>query len=132
MKNRSQNEKNISVSKNLVTDNAYTQIDVIGNLTKVQKWMTECESFIIYGTGCDAEYIWNCVPSGQKKKILFCDKKAEKVTYKFKNKKVVCPDDLKTVFCDKPVLIATRMYGKEVYCELCRNGISDNRIMVII
>ena len=92
----------------------------------------EHSHFIVYGTGRDASYIWDNIKIEREHIFAFCDKKANIESYTFHEKEVIKPEELKTKYLEMPILLSTRLYNKEIYSELCRMGIEEERFMVIL
>ena len=84
---------------------------------------------ILYGIGKDAEGIVSFLSEQEKKKVLFCDKKALSQTKVFENVSVITPSELFAYYSDKGVYITSTLYGKEIFEELMDGGIQCSHII---
>ena len=121
--------------KSTHAENLWTQKDdfeEIKNWDKLRKWIASQKKFIIYGTGRDAAYIWDNIDEDRDRVYVFCDKKANRDTYQFNGKDVIKPGELNGKYSELPILVSSRIYRREIYLELCRMGIDENRLMLVL
>lgn len=99
----------------------------------VQKNISEIvnnnEKTIIYGIGKDARnYVY--VQEENRKKIIFCDKRAKTEEILFKGIEVISPDKL-CDYKDTPIIVSSTLYGKEIEIELLQLGFNKKNIILI-
>lgn len=132
-------EKNWDGIKQLVPDTTFTYL--INNQNDIfnkrglkpkyysTRWLLNKlhngENVVIYGTGRDAEFVFNMIPDQYKSKIIFCTSYLNDKKNMFHNTKVISKAMLKE---NDNIFIATRKYKKEIYKELlqkfdCKNVI---------
>lgn len=85
---------------------------------------------ILYGTGTDAEGIYEELSDDARRKVLFCDARAKQGEYIFQGKVVMNPDVLLDITREFPILITSSQYHKEIEESLLAKGIKKERIQI--
>lgn len=81
------------------------------------------ENVYIYGTGYDAELVFNMSPERYKDRIIFCSSNPDDTGYMFHNRKVISSSMLND---GDNIFIATRKYKKQIYKELLQRIDCEN------
>lgn len=97
-------------------------------LRQIRRLIKEKGMTILYGTGWDAKGIVGLLEEKERRKLLFCDKKAEKGEFYFEGIPVIAPEMLFRKYRNQGIYITTTEYAEEIFEELMDGGITYNNI----
>ncbi len=123
------------VVEGIMAQNAFENIDKANKEEMcckigVSRLIADNSLTVIYGTGLDAQ-TWIPVNENTKDKIIFCDKKATEVQYKFKGIDVIKPMDIVDGYNENSIIIASTAYEVEIEQELIELGVDKERIRTL-
>lgn len=91
-------------------------------------FISKKEKVIIYGIGKDAQIFLKLLKEEEKRKLVFVDKKAEKLNFLFERKEVFSPRELNKKLKKYDILILSSRYYKEIYSDCVNLGVDKKRI----